>query len=141
MPLPVVSPASGAVLIGYGDVEQTLVDYLRLALSQREDGDGVTVGTRLEGTPGRFVLIRRVGGIGPRPGVDLARIDVQVWHETETRTHDLAAVVRALLHTARGTGTVRGVRDSAGPVAAYDTDNKQPRYLLTVDITLKGVPL
>jgi hypothetical protein len=132
-----------APLIGYGDVEHTLVVHLRARLPEH-DQTGVTVRTRypdVKGHPGRLVLVRRVGGAGPRLGVDVARVDVQVWELDTVKAHDLAHLVRALVHQARSVGPIRGVRDVASPVLIPDPDTGFDRYLSTVDLTLRGASL
>jgi hypothetical protein len=120
-------------LVTYGDVEQELAEYLRGALP------GITVGTRIPASPDVFVLIRRAGGTRARY-VDSPRIDVQVWHRSDTEAHDLADLVSGLLWRAQGVGHLRGVTGSSSPVPVPDPDSGASRYLLTVDLTAKGVP-
>jgi hypothetical protein len=130
-------------LIGYGDVEQTLVEHLRSELPEHGQA-GVIVRTRyptVQGHPGRLVLVRRVGGAGPRVGVDVARVDVQTWAVDDVKAHDLAHLVRGLIHQARGVGPIRGVRDVSSPVSIPDPDTGLDRYVLTVDLTLRGASL
>ena len=127
----------------HGDVEQTLRDYLlqRLDASSDPVTDGVNVGVKLDDHPPRYVLVRLAGGVSPRLGVDVPRVDVQCWHDSDRQALDLAALVRAWLRQARGVGLIRGVRESARPTPVPDPGSGAHRYLQTVDLTLRGVPL
>lgn len=126
--------------VGYGDVTQVLLEHLRAGLAAR-GVTGLTSGSRYDADrplDAPFLLVRRVGGSSPSLGVDVARMDVQVWHRTEVQAHDLAALVRALVHQARGVAQIRAVKETAGPVPIPDPDTGQPRYLMTADLTLRG---
>ena len=127
----------------HGDVEQTLRDHLLAQLVASTDPvtQGVTIGVALDDHPPRYVLVRLAGGASPRLGVDVPRVDVQCWHDTDRQALDLAALVRAWLQQARGVGLIRGVRESARPTPIPDPSSGAHRYLQTVDLTLRGVPL
>jgi hypothetical protein len=126
-------------LVAFGDVEQTVLDYLRpIVVDEYPDA---VLGTKYPGDPVVFVLVRRVGGASAGVAIDLATVDVQCWHRTEVESHDLAAFVRAHLQRLRGVGQIRSVRESAAPVSVPDPDTGRARYLQTVDLTLKGATL
>lgn len=131
---------SGYPLVLFGDVEQLLVEHLKaeLAESIAPYAEGAEVGTFVpKPRPEVFVLVRRVGGTQVAITVDAPLVDLQVWHRTDVEAHDLMQLVRAFAHRARGVGGIRGVRHNSGPTPLPDDDGT-PRYLMTLDLTLKG---
>lgn len=127
-------------LVLFGDVEQLLVEHLReaLAASEASYAVGAVVGTVVpDPRPPVFVLVRRVGGASPRFGLDRPLIDLQDWHLTDVDAHDLMQLLRGLVQQARGRGGIRSVRENAGPNPVPDDDGS-PRYVSTLEITLKG---
>jgi hypothetical protein len=127
-------------LVLFADVEQLLVEHLRTALaaSAAPYAAGAQVGTVVpDPRPDVFVLVRRVGGLSPRFAVDEPRVDLQDWHRTDVEAHDLMQLLRGLLQQARGVGAIRSVRENSGPLPVPDDDGT-PRYVCTLDLTLKG---
>lgn len=91
--------------------------------------------------PGRdypVVVLRPAGGTSPVLSVDRPRLDAQVWHRDEFSAQALAQLVRGLLHQLVGRGPVRSVRDFSGPTPVPDPESGQPRFLLTVELTVRG---
>lgn len=92
-------------VVALPDAEMVTLGYLRPALLARPEAvvsgfkTGVVVPSPI---PMPFVRVRRAGGVSATPGVDLARIDVQVWHDTDFKRMELAQLVRALLKAAAG---------------------------------------
>lgn len=121
--------------VTYPDAELVVVEYLRPLL------DPVPVGLRVPNPrPDRFVTLRRVGGTADRI-IDTARIDVFAWALTDQDAHDMAMTIRRYLAAMPGTrsGNVRVIRvEEFGSLPAPD-DSNQPRWLVTDDISLRGV--
>jgi len=95
----------------YPDAELVAVTWLRARLAERSEpyAAGVTVGTKLPPgqSPGRYVRIRRLGGVELHEVADSPRLQAQVWYETgsptdEKNRNDLAQLVWALLRGIRG---------------------------------------
>ncbi|MFD3980759.1 hypothetical protein ACFWR6_19430 [Streptomyces griseus] len=129
---PVLMPDAVAVMAG----------YLRAALAAR----GVTdpVGSRVPSPrPDRFVRMKRIGGPANSPVTDRPRLDVECWGADEADAHDLAQLCRALLGAARGRhGTTTLARPVAGgPQWLPDTTSGQPRFVFTLDVTMRGEAL
>lgn len=98
---------------------------------------GVQVHTLTPTTrPDVLVTVVRAGGVGTYL-LDNPRLAVTVWHTTPTSAYDLAALTLAGLYSLRGYRAFRGMREVGGPAWAPDTDGT-PRYLLTVEFTVKG---
>jgi hypothetical protein len=121
--------------VTYADAELVVVEYLRPLI------DPVPIGLRVPNPrPDKFVNIRRVGGTADRV-IDVARIDLFAWALTDQDAQDLAMTLRRYLAAMPGVrGGVRVVRveEFAGPMPAPD-DSNQPRWLVTDDISLRGV--
>lgn len=127
-------------LVVFPDVEADLADFYRdgLAANPASYTAGVQVHVRTPASrPAVLVTVRAVGGAATQFAVDYVRFDVQVWHTTDVDCHDLAELVRGLSWQARGFRGFRGMRESARPVPAPDTDGT-PRYLFTPEFTVKG---
>jgi hypothetical protein len=130
------------VLVVYRDAEFEVVDYLRDALALRSEAflTGVEIGTRKPADfDGKFVMVRRAGGVSDAITVDHPRVDVQVWHNRDQDAHDLAQLCRALLFAMPGTGGVIRVRDFLGPTPIPDPETQSPRYLFTVELAMCGI--
>lgn len=121
--------------VTYPDAQLVVIDYLRPLL------DPVPVGVRVPTTrPPKFVTLRRVGGVADGV-VDRPRIDLFGWAASDEDAHDLVLTIR------RHVAGMPGVRDGAvvvrcdefaGPHPAPD-ESGQPRWLVTFEITLRGV--
>lgn len=91
--------------------------------------------------PGRdypVVVLRAAGGTSAVVSVDRPRLDAQVWHRDEFSAAALTQLVRGLLHQLVGWGPVRAVRDFTGPVPIPDPESGQPRFLMTVELSMRG---
>lgn len=86
-----------------------------------------------------LVVLRPAGGVSQVLSVDKPRLDAQVWHRNEFDAAALAQLVRGLLRSMPGAGAVRAVSDFTGPVPVPDPESGQSRYLLTVELTTRGV--
>lgn len=129
-------------LVVFPDVETDAVEWLRFALLERSEdyAQDVEVHSRTPETrPTRLVTVVRAGGVGDYL-LDRPRLAVTVWHETAVEARDLATLVRALLQQMRGFRAFRGIRESSGLVSAPDIDGT-PRYLLTIETTVKGASI
>lgn len=126
----------------YPDVEALCVDHLVDELPVYWDSD-VHVGTRKPNPmpSGGVVQVRRVGGVPNTPVTDRARIDFLVWADNDEDVHDLTQTVRAVMHLLRPARTAYLVEEFAGPTRFADPDSDQPRWLLTLEIAVRGVTL
>lgn len=132
-------------VVVFPDAELVAVGYLRTALAGRPESyaQGVTVGVLVPNprTP-PFVQVRRIGGLPRWPVMDVARLDLQVWHNTSAEAQNLAQLLHGLMWAVRGQAvggtTVAHVEDFAGPMDFPDPDSTTPRYLLTVEWSLRG---
>lgn len=129
-------------LVVYPDPVKVALDYLRPALAARDEpaAAGTTVTARIPNPrpTGPLVVLRAAGGTSPYLSADRPRLDVQVWHSDEYHAAALAQLVRGLLLAMPGEGPVRRVADFLGPTPIPDPESGQPRYLFTVEITLRG---
>lgn len=126
------------MLVIHDDAVTVTVNYLTTALADYTDEDygrAVRVGEALEGSV-PYVGVRRDGGVQTRY-LDRARISVQVWHQSDTLARALTALVRGLVLDMPGTGNVRAVREVGGPNYVYDRQANRPRYLFTVEMTVR----
>lgn len=131
----------------YPDAVLTVVTYLQAALdadATHAYADGTVVRTR---EPNPFaapvVTVRRVGG-PDSVVIDRPRIDLQVWHTDEQQATNLAELVRALMLAMPGVRsdvTVYKVTTFSGPSLIWDTDRNLPRFLLTFEVSVRGVAL
>jgi len=144
----------------YPDAELVAVTWLRAQLAARPEPfvAGVTVGTKLAPgvSPGRYVRIRRLGGVELHVVADNPRLQAQVWYSTGTVTdehnrQDLAQVVWAILRGIEGQRvtipdwpvpvTCYRVGTFSGPVPVPDpADNTKMITQLTVEIGMRGRP-
>lgn len=127
-------------VIVFPDVEQIIGDWLADQLAAR--GIDAPVGTRApDPRPGRFVVVQRTGGPRANLVTDAPLIIVESWADQEGAAHDLAQVVRGLLHTAPGrvpAATVYRVQETGGPGNLPDPVSPQARYTQTFEIRLRG---
>ena len=137
-------------LIIYPDPVKIGVDFLRPALAARTEPEaaGALVVAAMpsiwpvdEDTNMRrpMVVLLPGGGISTVASIDRPRLDVRIWHSDQYAGAALAQLVRGLLHTMAGRGPVRGVREFLGPTYIPDPETGAPRYLLTVELTVRGV--
>lgn len=123
------------------DVEQLVVEHLTDELPDYWDGT-VTVGTRKPNpATGDIVWVRRVGGTPHTEVSDAALVDLLVYADTDERAHDLTAIVRALLWKMRADRKAYRIAEFAGPSRFADPDSDTPRWLLTVELAVRGSTL
>lgn len=133
-----------AELIAFPDVEEILVNYLQARLVAH--GDTATVHDAVPNPrPPRFVTVVRVGGPRRNLFVDSASIAVECWAATPKQAHDLCQLTRGLIHAAVGT-SVAGVQvyrvdEFSGPVRLPDPESQQPRYTMTVSVSVRGTAI
>ncbi|MFE9955835.1 hypothetical protein [Micromonospora sp. NPDC005299] len=144
----------------YPDAELVAVTWLRARLAERSEpyAEGVTVGTKVAPaqSPGKYVRLRRLGGVELHEVADSPRLQAQVWFQTggssdEKNRNDLAQLVWALLRGAQGQEvTVAGwprpvvcyrVATFSGPVPVPDpADGTRTISQLTVEVGMRGRP-
>lgn len=144
----------------YPDGELVGVTWLRARLAERSEpyAAGVDVGTKIPPatSPGRFVRLRRLGGVELHEVADSPRLQAQVWYSTGATTDELnrqalAQLVWALLRGIHGQDvTVPGwprpvtcyrVATFAGPTPMPDpADQARTITQLTVEIGMRGRP-
>lgn len=119
----------------FPDIESLAVDHLNTTLSDYWSED-VTVGTRKPNPmpSGGVIQVRRVGGVQLTEVSDNPRVDFLVWHDTDEQTADLAQIVRAVMRLI----DAHRVTEFAGPVRQADPDSDRPRWLLTLEIAVRG---
>jgi hypothetical protein len=123
-------------LATYPDVVALVVDYLTPLV------DPTPVVSRVPNPrPATFVQVRRVGGSAITVR-DQARLDVFTWGADDTTAHDLCMQVRTLLHALAGTTTLGptcyGVDEFTGPRSLDDGVSGQPRWWMTLTITVRA---
>jgi hypothetical protein len=128
-------------VIVFPDAEAVVVDYLRTELDAR--GPAIPVGTRVPNPrPSIFVQVERQGGPRRNIVVDDAQIGISAWADRQQDAQDLVQLCRGLLWAAVGTTQggvqVHRVEEFAGPALLPDPLSDQPRYVLTVQISLRG---
>lgn len=144
----------------FPDAELVAVTWLRAALAGRSEpyAAGVTVGTKVPPavSPGKYVRLRRLGGVELHVVADSPRLQAQVWYSTgavtdEKNRNDLVQLVWALLRGISGQDvTVAGwprpvtcyrVATFAGPTPVPDpADSSRVISQLTVEVGMRGRP-
>jgi acetylornithine deacetylase/succinyl-diaminopimelate desuccinylase-like protein len=127
-------------VVVFPDVVAEVAPPLRTLLAGRSEPEvtGVVVhGEVPNPRPTVLVELRRAGGPADTVVTDRARLTVRCWHTTDANAERLTAVVRALIRSMAGTGSIRRVNDVGGPTPAPDTDGT-PTYFFSVEITLRG---
>lgn len=82
-------------VVAYPDAERAAVLYLRPHLPSG-------VGIDVRGGGGRFVRVRRIGGLPLSPAHDRPTIDVLCWHDSDHARMELAQLMWGLLRAAAG---------------------------------------
>jgi hypothetical protein len=115
------------------DLAGSLIVWLRPQLT------GVTIVGRVPRIyPDRLVVIKRGGGVFDWPVTDTPMVEVEVWDLTETAAYQLAASVRARIHSLQG-GALNGVAiyrvdEFGGPAWLPDPNTDKPRWVFTLSI-------
>lgn len=120
------------------DAEAAVIDYLAPHL------DAFAPGTRIDvrGGGGRFVRVRRVGGVELSPHHDGPVIDVMVWHDSDHARMQLAmhlwAVLRAANNDAAGDAVLLYRATVLGPRQMPDpADDTSSVCLFTVELVVR----
>lgn len=92
--------------------------------------------------PEQLVRVRRIAGARRNLVVDSPQLSVECWAASEEAAHDLAQLVRALVHSMRG-GTVGStviyhVAEIGGPALLPDGETDTPRFVATYEIGTRG---
>ena len=122
----------------YPDAELATILYLRPHLEAYGGGVGIDV----RGGGGRFVRVRRIGGVEGSPAHDRASLDLLVWHDSDLKRMALAQHLWAVLRAADGdragaavlyySATVMAPRQMPDPA-----DETKAVCLLTVELLLR----
>lgn len=135
-------------VIVFADATEILIGYLNAAIAELDADvlDGVTVTEKVpKDRPLKFVTLRRGGGVRTSIVTDNPTLLVEAWAQSSAEAHDIAQIVRALLHAVAG--TVQGgvaiykVDEFAGPAELPDPISEQPRYVFTVSASFRGSAL
>jgi len=126
------------------DAEIAARAYLLPLLQGRSEpyAAGVKVST-VVGTSRPLVQLRRIGGSSDTPGIDLARVDFIVYHDTDENRMALAMLTWALLKAAASdragtTGVVSYVSTTLGPRQMPDPANASARVVMfTADLLIR----
>ncbi|MEV6102619.1 hypothetical protein [Nocardia sp. NPDC051981] len=123
-----------APVVAWPDATLLAMEYLRPRLG------GMPVGSRIPADrPVEFVVLRRVGGPQRGPLTDDARLDVQVWADSDERAVAIAAQARYHLGAMpQHVPEVRQFREDSGPNLIPDAPSDVPRVLLTVVLSVRG---
>lgn len=125
------------------DVELMVIEHLSSLLPDYW-ADDVTVDLRKPNPmpPHGFVWVRRVGGFPLNEVTGVVRITCDVYEHDDAHVHDLAAVVRALVHMMRGVASPPVYRVTVvGDGRSNDPDSDQPRWSLAIELAVRGTTL
>lgn len=140
-------------LVVMPDAALVMTTALRAALAARTPpayATGATVANRNPpaADPGRFIRIRRSGGVPVSVAEDAPRLDFQVWHEDDAGRMALAMYARALVWSMPNTvirldgqppTTIGQVTEFVGP-GQFDDPIKTSREIIlwTMEVRLRG---
>jgi hypothetical protein len=101
---------------------------------------GTKLPTPLPNVP--FVRIFRTGGLDTHLVLDNAQLTIESYAEDTGTAHDIAQLVRALVHSYRGkvlSGVpIAAVQEFAGPQDFPDPLTNKPRYSFTIQVATRG---
>jgi hypothetical protein len=122
----------------YADAEAAAVDFLAPLLATYDPSIGIGV----RGGGGRFVRVRRVGGIEQTPNHDRPSIDVLIWHDSDRSRMALAnqlwAWLRAANNDAAGDAVVLYGSTVLGPRQMPDpADDTKSVAMFTVELIVR----
>lgn len=123
----------------YADAESAAVNFLLPLLTAYDP----TVSIGVRGAGGRFVRVRRVGGVELTPNHDSAVLDVLVWHDSDktrmTLANQLWAWLRAANNDPAGTDAVALYRSTIlGPRQMPDpADDTKSVCMFTVELIVR----
>lgn len=120
----------------FGNAQSVVNTYLRKAT-------GIHVGTRVPSPRlDRFVRTIRTGGIRRDLVTDVARLTFECWNTDKVDAERDAQIVRREVGEMRGRTfagiKVHGVEEISGPQDSPDPDTGTPRYVLTIELALRG---
>lgn len=124
----------------FPDVEGHFTSWLRTALAARPEPFAASV--KVDRTappvlPARLVTVRRDGGGHLDQVRELARLTVNVWHDSPEDCADLACLVRALMWASPNGDPVLRVETNAGP-SVVPEENGKPHVVMTFDAWIRG---
>ena len=126
----------------FTDVEAWAVTYFTAAITARAEAytDNVTVSNSVPNPrAARMLIVRRDGG-SPTSVLDVPRVHLDVWHETDEGAHDLARMVVALALAAPNGNPVTHTEIVGGPTRVPD-ESGQPRISINAEFYTKGTQL
>lgn len=126
------------------------VSYLSTALAARAESFAADVAVRTDvpagssqdpwPASGRVVQVRDDGGARSPDVRKTVSLSFNVFAPVDADAEDLAALVAALLERSPGDGPVVAHLGSFGPYEVAD-ESGRPCYYLSVDLSVRGVPL
>lgn len=123
----------------YPDAEKAAIDFL-VPLLAASSYSAIPIGVR--GGGGRFIRVRRVGGIEESPAHDRPVLDVIVWHDTDLLRMQLANQLWAWLraaHDVAGTAVVLYGSTVLGPRQMPDpADDTKTVCMFTVELIVRN---
>lgn len=125
----------------FPDAEQVVINYLRAQTALRTEPylSGVVFGNWVPSPrPARYVHVRRSGGVQSAPTIEQPRVDIECWAAKWEDAADIARFMKALVYTMQNRTPVRQVSDFLGLTPIRDPLSDQPRYLFTVELTMRG---
>lgn len=133
----------------FPDAEALVIDYLRPLLAARPEPwlAGLKIGNKKPETSAtmpvldRVMWVRRIGGQPRTPHLDIARIDFKCYMKSDAESHDLAALVRALMQASVNHSGITTVNQFQGLTNAPDPVSDAPCYLFTMEFHIEGTPL
>lgn len=120
----------------FGNAQSIVNKHLR-------DATGLPVGTRVPAArPARFVRTIRTGGVRRDIVTDVARLTFECWNtdkvEAERDSQDVRREVEAMRGRSFDGIKVHGFEEISGPQDSPDPDTGTPRYVLTIELALRG---
>jgi hypothetical protein len=128
-------------VIVFPDIELLVIDYLRSELADRD-----IVARVLSRIPapetGTVVRVFRTGGISTLRVTDSAQMTFEVYADRTETAHDVAQLVRGLVHALTGTTqsgvAFYGVIEFTGPQEFPDPLTDRPRWTFTTQVSVRG---
>jgi hypothetical protein len=126
------------------DATDVVVSYLQGILPAY--GEACPVRAKVPTTrPAKFVVVRRVGGVRRNVVTDEPMMVVESWAQSDQDAIDLAELCRGLIHSLPGSVVdgvpIYRVTDVSGTQFLPDDLSAQPRYTMTIQVAMRGVPV
>lgn len=130
-----------AEVVEFGDIEASLVSYLKLFLSAR--GITARVSTRRRTGDDTLVRVTRTGGVRANLVTDRPIVTFECWDPDEVKASLLAQVTRAAVQALAGDQLVSGLYVSwqsevGGPAYFPHPETDTPRYQHTQELAVVG---